>query len=237
MIKLIREGSSKHPWILKIIMLMIAVTFVIGMGWFGYETSQEPNVVAVIGAYEVEAREFRRAYTNAYEFLQKQSEQEVVEADLKQNIMNGLIKQRLWLVAADDFALEVNPDELRRTIMERAEFERDGSFDPALYHRLLAQNRIAPKQFEGQVAKALRTQKVQFIVQSVATLNPAEMEEVEALATGQAAAMEDEDETDIETITTRIRLQLLNQKQQRALQAYQAALRAVSHIEIRDEFL
>jgi len=50
MIKLIREGSTKYPWLLKIIMLVIAVTFTIGMGWFGYETAQQPNMVAVVVA-------------------------------------------------------------------------------------------------------------------------------------------------------------------------------------------
>ena len=235
MIKLIREGSKKYPWILKIIMLVIAGTFMIGMGWFGYEPSQQPNVVAVVGAYEVDAREFRLEYRNAHEYLKKQSEQDIVEADLKQTVINRLVGQRLWLVAADDFDLDVHPDELRQAIMKRKDFAQDGSFDPALYHRLLAQNKVAPKEFEGRIAKALRTQKVQYIVQSVATLNPAEMEEVEELAARQAASMEDE--PDIETIKTRIRLQLLNQKQQRALQAYQTALGVVSHVEIRNEFL
>ena len=52
MIRLIREGSTKYPWILKFVVLVIAVTFTIGMGWFGYETSQQPNVVAMVGSYQ-----------------------------------------------------------------------------------------------------------------------------------------------------------------------------------------
>ncbi len=235
MIKLIREGSKNHPWILKIVVLMLAVTFVIGMGWFGYETTQQPNVVAVIGSYEVEAREFRRAYGNAYEFYQNQSEQEVVEADLKQNVINMLVDRKLWLVAADDFELDVHPDALRQAIMERREFQQNGSFDPNLYHRLLTQNRTTPKQFEGQLTKDLRTQKMQRIVRDAVTLNPAEMEEVEAIAARQTAEVQDE--TAIEKSITRTRLQVLNQKQQRALQAFQTAARHSAAVEIRDEFL
>ncbi len=235
MIKLIREGSINHPWILKLIVLVIAVTFVIGMGWFGYETSQQPNVVAVVGAYEVDARAFRRAYNNAYEFRKNQLKQEVVEAELKQNVINTLVGQKLWLVAADEFDVDVHPDELRLAIMARKEFEQNGSFDPGLYHRLLAQNRISPKQFEGQITEILRTQKVRDMVQDVVTLNPAEMEEVEELVARQTAEMEDE--TEIEQTKTRIRFQLLSQKQQRALQAFQTALSETAHVEIRGEFL
>ncbi len=234
MIKLIREGSANHPWILKIIMLVLAVTFVIGMGWFGFETSQQPNVVAMIGPYEVEAREFRRAYNNAYDFYQNDLKQDVVEADLKQNVISTLVGQKLWLLAADDFEVSVHPDALRLAIMERKEFEQDGSFDPTVYHRLLAQNRMTPKQFEGQLTKDLRVKKIQRILQDAATLNPAEMEEVEAIVARQTA---EEDETEVETITTRTRLQILNEKQQRALQAFQSALLKTVHVEIRNEFL
>ena len=61
MIKLIREGSKKYPWMLKIIMLIIGVTFVIGMGWFGFDNAQQPNVVAAVGPYTVDARDVRNA--------------------------------------------------------------------------------------------------------------------------------------------------------------------------------
>ncbi len=235
MIKLLREGSRKYPWILKIIMLILAVTFIIGMGWFGYETSQQPSIVAVVGAYGVEAREFRRAYNAASQFRKNQNDQDVTDAELKQNVLSGLIGQKLWLVAADDFEVDVHPDELRRAIMTLEEFTQDGAFDPGLYHRLLARQRISPKQFEGQIADSLRAQKVRDLVQDVATLTPADMEEIEDLAARQAAAAEDG--ADYDTIKTRIRLELLYQKRQRALQAYQAALNAASHVEIRNEFL
>ncbi len=236
MIKLIREGSIKHPWILKIIMLVIAITFTIGMGWFGYDASQQPNVVAVIGPYQVELEEFRTAYNRADDFYRNQLKQEVPDREeLKQTVMNSLVEQNLWLMAADDLNLDVHPDELRRTIMKRKEFQQDGAFDPEVYHRLLALNRLSPAQFEESLTKDLRRQKVQLLVQDVATLNPVEEEEVKALAARQTADMEDEQE--IEKITARIQLQLLIQKKQRALEAFQNAMRTSSDVEIRQEFL
>ncbi len=236
MIKLIREGSAKYPWLLKIIMLVIAVTFTIGMGWFGYETAQQPNVVAVVGTYQVELEEFRRAYNRLDDFYRNQPQQEAPDSkELKQTAINSLVNRKLWLVAADDLNLEVHQDELRDAIMRRDEFQKDGAFDPETYHRLLELNRISPAKFEEGLAKDLRIQKVQSLVQDVATLNPVEEDLVEELAAGQTAGLEDEKE--IEKINDRIRLQLLIQKKQQALAAFQQALRASSAVEIRQEFL
>lgn len=236
MIKLIREGSAKYPWLLKFIMLVIAVTFIIGMGWFGYETAQQPNVVAVVGSYQVELDEFREAFNRLEAFYRSQPEQETPDRkELKQTAINSLVQRKLWLVAADDLNLEVHPDELRDAIMNRQEFQKDGVFDPGVYHRLLEFNRISPAKFEEGLLKDLRRQKVQHLVQDVATLNPVEEEQVKELAAGQTAGLEDEQE--IEKIHDRIRFQLLFQKKRQALEAFQQALRASSTVEIRQEFL
>lgn len=236
MIKLIREGSAKYPWMLKIIMFVIGITFIIGMGWFGYETSQQPNVVAVVGPYQVEMDEFRKVYNRTADFYRNQLKQEVPDREeLKQTVINSLVEQKLWLVAADGLNLDVHPNELRQAIMKRNEFQQDGAFDPDLYHRLLALNRLSPAKFEEDLSKDLRMQKVRLLVQDVATLNPVEDAEVKELAARQTAGLEDEKE--VETITARIRLQLLLQKKEQALQAFQSALRNSSDVEIRQEFL
>ncbi len=237
MIRLIREGSTKYPWILKFVVLVIAVTFTIGMGWFGFETSQQPNVVAVVGSYQVELDEFRKAYNRIDAFYRRNElGQEAPDPkELKQTVMNSLVEQKLWLVAADDLNLEVHPDELRDTIMKREEFQKDGAFDPVAYHRLLELNQIAPAQFEESLTEDLRRQKIQILAQDVATLNPVEEEEVKELAARQTTGLEDEKE--IEKINARIRLQLLIQKKQRSLEAFQQAMRASSGVEILQDFL
>ena len=238
MIKLIREGSKKYPWMLKIIMLIIGVTFVIGMGWFGFDNAQQPNVVAAVGPYTVDARDFRDAYNRTYDAYKDQIEQEeMTEDDLKLGVVNSLVGRKLWLVVAEDLDIAVHPDELRAAIIKREEFQRDGIFDPKVYHRLLAANGTSPAAFERELTKDLMTQKMQLIVQDVVTLNPAEMEEVNELVARQTAGMDDEKE--IETFTAGIRLELLMQKRQLALEAFQAAMRRhhTADVEIYKEFL
>ncbi len=238
MIKLIREGSKKYPWILKIIMLVIGVTFVIGMGWFGFDNAQQPNVVAAVGPYTVDAREFRDVYNRTYDAYKDQIEQEeMTEDDLKLGVVNSLVARKLWLVVAEELNIAVHPDELREIIMEREEFQKDGIFDPKVYHRLMAANRTSPAAFERGLTEDLIAQKVRLIVQDVATLNPAEMEEVNELIARQTVGMDDEKE--IETLTAGIRLEFLMQKRQLALEAFQAAMRRhhTADVEIYKEFL
>ena len=238
MIKLIREGSKKYPWMLKIIMLIIGVTFVIGMGWFGFDNAQQPNVVAAVGPYTVDARDFRNAYNRTYDAYKEQLEQEeMTEDDLKLGVVNSLVGRKLWLVVAEDLDIAVHPDELRAAIIKREEFQRDGIFDPQVYHRLLTTNGTSPAAFEKELTKDLLTQKLQLIVQDVVTLNPAEMEEVNELVARQTAGLDDEKE--IDTFTAGIRLELLMQKRQLALEAFQAAMRRhhTADVEIYKEFL
>ena len=238
MIKLIREGSKKYPWVLKIIMLVIGVTFVIGMGWFGFDNAQQPNVVAAVGPYTVDAREFRDVYNRTYDAYKDQIEQEeMTEDDLKLGVVNSLVARKLWLVVAEELNIAVHPDELREIIMQREEFQKDGIFDPKVYHRLMAANRTSPAAFERGLTEDLIAQKVRLIVQDVATLNPAEMEEVNELVARQTVGMDDEKE--IETLTAGIRLEFLMQKRQLALEAFQAAMRRhhTADVEIYKEFL
>jgi peptidyl-prolyl cis-trans isomerase D len=230
MIKLIREGAQKYPWILKFIVLGIAITFTIGMGWFGFDQAQQPNAVAVIGPYQVTLKEFRRAYNRTYQFYRNQLKQEEVdEASLKQLVIGGLVDSKAWALTADHFQLDIGTEELKGAIRNRKEFQKDGVFDAQLYHRLLADNKFSPQQFESQLSTDLLSEKAQMIVQDATTLTPSELKEVEELASRQSAGKEDEHE--------RIRLQFLFQKKQRALQAFQAAMRASTDVEIREEYL
>lgn len=236
MIKLIREGAKRYPWILKVIILLIAVTFVVGMGWFGFEQSRQPNAVALIGPYKVSREEFRRAYNNMYRVYREQLKQEDVDEEtLKQMVIGGLVDSKAWTLTADRLELDVSDQELAQTITDRKEFQADGQFNPQLYQRLLASIHISPKEYESQQTMDLKAKKAQLIVQDVAALTPEEMKEVEDLTTRQSAGKDAPEE--VEKIRERIRLQLLFQKKQRALRAFQAAMRQEAQVEIREEFL
>lgn len=233
MIRIIREGSEKHPWLLKIIMGIIAVTFVVGMGWFGYEAAQ-PTAVAKVGPYEISLDEYRRTYQNFARFYKEQLKQEDVKEDtLKRLAINSLVEAKVWHVLADQLELDLSPEELRDAIVAQKEFQREGTFDPQYYERLLTYNRLTPKKYEQQRTIELIRDKARLLVTDAVTLTPAELTEVKDLAARQAGEGQEPDEATIE----RIKFQFLLQKKQRALQAFQSAIRAQTEIDIREELL
>jgi peptidyl-prolyl cis-trans isomerase D len=233
MIRIIREGSAKYPWILKGLILGIAVTFVIGMGWYGYESSQ-PNTVATIGPFKVTKDEYLRTKQGYYRFYRDQLKQEEIKEDtIKQLALEGLITTKSWQLLAEEFNLAVAPQELHDAIVTQKDFQKDGAFDTEYYQRLLAANRMTPHQYEQQRRNELLAEKARLLVAEATTLTPAEMKEVKELTARQTLEGAEPDPTVLE----QIRMQFLMQKKQRAMQAFQAALRARGDVTIHEELL
>ena len=232
MIRTIREGSTKYPWILKGIIIVIAVTFVVGMGWYGYEAAR-PNSVATIGSYKISLDEYRRAKNNLYRFYKDQLKQEIDEQQLKLITLNNLMEAKTWSILADRMDISVTPQELHNAIISQPEFQRDGKFDPQFYQRLLQYNRMNPNQYEKQRTRELEQSRARLIAMEGIALTPAELEEVKELAARQGKEGE---EPDAETLE-RTKLQFLLQKKQRAMQAFQVAMRSNAQVQVDKELL
>jgi len=233
MIRLIREGSIKYPWLLKGLILAIAVTFVIGMGWYGYEASQ-PNAVASVGPYTIDKQEYLRAKQRYYRFYRDQLKQEEVKDEtIQQLALDGLITNKSWRVLADELGLAVSPQELHDAIVNQKDFQKDGVFNPEYYQRLLAANRTKPHQYEEQRREELLIEKARLLVSEATTLTPAELQEVKDLNARQTLEGAEPDPKVFE----QIKMQFLLQKKQRAMQAFQAMLRARGDVTIHEELL
>ena len=233
MIRLIREGSTKYPWLLKGLILAIAITFIGGMGWYGYEASQ-PNAVASVGPYTVDRQEYLRAKQRYYRFYRDQLKQEEVKDEMIQQLaLDGLITNKSWRMLADEFGLAVSPQELHDAIVNQEDFQKDGVFDPEYYQRLLAANRTKPHQFEEQRREELLIEKARLLVSDATTLTPAELQEVKDLNARQTL---EGAEPDLK-VFEQIKMQFLLQKKQRAIQAFQATLRARGDVTIHEELL
>ncbi|MGV7227732.1 MAG: SurA N-terminal domain-containing protein [Nitrospirales bacterium] len=230
MIRLIREGS---PWVIKGVILVIAVTFVIGMGWYGYEASQ-PNAVASVGPYTIDKQEYLRAKQRVYRFYRDQLKQEDVKDEtLQQLALDGLVTNKSWRLLADEFGLAVSPLELHDAIVNQKDFQKDGVFDPEYYQRLLAANRTKPHEYEEKRREELLIEKARLLVSEATTLTPAELQEVKDLNDRQTLEGAESDPVVFE----QIKMQFVLQKKQRAMQAFQAMLRARGDVTIHEELL
>ncbi len=230
MIRIIREGS---PWVIKGVILVIAVTFVIGMGWYGYEASQ-PNSVASVGPYTIDKQEYLRAKKRYYRFYRDQLKQEDVKDEtLQQLALDGLVTNKSWRLLADEFGLAVSPQELHDAIVNQKDFQKDGVFDPEYYQRLLAANRTKPHEYEERRREELLIEKARLLVSEATTLTPAELQEVKDLNDRQTLEGAESDPVVFE----QIKMQFVLQKKQRTMQAFQAMLRARGDVTIHEELL
>jgi SurA-like protein len=122
---------------------------------------------------------------------------------------------------------------LRDVIMQIPEFQRNGTFDPELYQRLLAANHLTPAIFETMEAKELLSNRARMMISDAVTLTPNELAEAQALTLRQT----DSDPAKAAAAKDRAIQDVLFQKQQRALMAYTQSLKATVPINIRRELL
>jgi hypothetical protein len=232
MIKVLRFANEKYPWFLAAIMGFIAITFIVGMGWWGFG-DQRGSVVATVGDLSVSLDEFKRTYENTYRFYKEKVPGEFKDETIKQYVVEQLVDNRVWLIAAKNMGLTIADEDLRDSIIQIPEFQRNGSFDPELYQRLLAANHLTPSMFESIQAKELLTTRARIMVSDAVTLTPSELVEAQALTLRQP----DPDPAKAAAAKERAIQDVLFQKQQRTLMAYAQSLKATLPIKIHREML
>lgn len=233
MIKLMREGARRYPWLLKSMMAILAIAFVITMGWWGFG-EQQSNAVASVGDLKITRDEYLRTYENTYRFYKENVQGDFKDEMLKQFVLDGLIENKLWSLTAKELNLQVTAAELRDDILRRQEFQRNGTFDPDVYRRVLAANRLTPAMFEALHTTELLREKARTVIRDSVALTPAEIAEAQALMARQAESAPAAMTT---TANQRILQDFLFQKQQRALMAYKEAMKGRVPIEVHKELL
>lgn len=232
MIKVLRFANEKYPWFLALTIGFIAITFIVGMGWWGFG-EQQGTVVASVGDLTVSQDEFKRAYENTYRFYKDKVPGEFKDETIKQYVVEQLVDNRVWLIAAKNMGLTVADEDLRDVIMRIPEFQKNGVFDPEQYQRLLAANHLTPAVFEAMEAKELLSNRARVLVSDAVTLTPTELAEAQALTLRQTET----DPAKAAVAKDRAIQDVLFQKQQRALMAYTQSLKATIPINIRRELL
>ena len=232
MIKILRFANEKYPWFLAITMGFIAISFIVGMGWWGFG-EQSGSVVATVGDQSIALDEFKRAYENTYRFYKEKVPGEFKDETIKQYVVEQLVDHRVWLIAAHNMGLTVSDEDLRQSILQTPEFQRNGRFDPEHYQRLLAANHMTPSMFESMQARELLSLKARMMVSDAVALTPAEQAEAQALMLRQP----DPDPAKAAAAKERAIQDVLLQKQHRTLAAYAQSLKATLPITIRRELL
>jgi len=240
MLKIIRELAVENPWVLKIIMGVIAVTFVITMGWWGIKMPGQ-DVVASVNGHPIKVKEYRRAYNRAVEYYRdmykdKFSPELLEQMKVRDKVLEDLVGRELWLEKAQELGLMVSDEELRESIMKMKVFHREGRFDRTLYERILTSNRMNVSDFERAQRIELLIDKMKRIVKDSVFVTDAEVNEAFPLTLsgdkdrGKVTARPAEE-------MERLKKFLRFQKQEQAIAAYTDAMRAAAKIKVNKDLL
>jgi peptidyl-prolyl cis-trans isomerase D len=168
MLRILREHASS--WMLKGILVLVAVTFI---SWGGYSFFREKKVtyVAKVNGTTIEWREYNDAFQNAVKQYRDAlgpsfSEKMIEELGLKDKILDGLIDKILILQEAKRLGLSIPDEELRVGIESIPAFQVNGQFDRRNYERFLRLNRMTSDEFEQSQRENLLISKAVSLIKT-----------------------------------------------------------------------
>lgn len=138
------------------------------VGWGSYEYGKQGGVVAVVGDREVSVEEYQEEYSNLYEQYSKMfgpmfNNELAEQLKLKDVAYRQVLQKNLILSYADSLGFEVTNEDIAKQLVKYNAFLKDGKFDKETYIKVLAQNRMTPKDFEESLKRNLLLQKVQVL--------------------------------------------------------------------------
>lgn len=172
MLDLMRKHASS--WGIKVLLLMIIISFVLFFGYSRISTVAQPSVrggknqpaVAYVNHMAIPESEYRFYLDNAMDRVRAQYEgaavPEAMQRMVQQSTLSQLIRRELLLQIADQLNITVSDIQLADAIRETQKAMR-GEFDPAFYRRQYLpyfENRFGIN-FEDMLRNDLRAQEVQ----------------------------------------------------------------------------
>ncbi|PLX50433.1 MAG: hypothetical protein C0613_04205 [Desulfobulbaceae bacterium] len=183
MLEFLRK-QTKSPLIQAIIVVIVLVFVFWGTNMGG---GGKRDAVATVNGEAIGIGEYSREYSRMIDSLREQFggslPRGLVESlGIKDQILQRLIQQKLMVQGAEEMGLHVSKWELQKEIMAQPYFQVDGTFDNDRYKQLLAQNKMAPKQYEESLRLDLLAQKVSALLPQFAVLTEQEINERFAFA-------------------------------------------------------
>lgn len=147
----------KESIVIKVVFIVIVASFIgtifLVWGKGGGGPSGGKSYAAKVNGKTISLEEYQQAYyrlRNIYEQLLGSSLTPDAEKGmgLKKQALDNLVEQYLVAQAARSMNISVSKDEIAAAIAANPSFQTNGAFDFSLYQKILASNRITPKDYE-----------------------------------------------------------------------------------------
>jgi peptidyl-prolyl cis-trans isomerase D len=150
MLNVMRKHAGS--WMIKVVLFAIVIVFVFwGVGSF---RSRDASKVATVNDEIITVVEYRRAYNNLIDQYRQRFGSSLNDGMLemlqvKKQVMDQLINQKILLQEAERLDLRVSDAEVAQSIMSTSIFQNNGTFDNRRYRRILDQVHLTPEEFEA----------------------------------------------------------------------------------------
>jgi peptidyl-prolyl cis-trans isomerase D len=173
--------KRKRSWIITFLLGLIIVVFIAFYGGSKYQDRGTPDVAEVNGEV-ISQREFALQYQKTLEryreLLKGSLTPEMLKSlNLKNAVLEEMIKNRLVLREAQTLGLTTSDDELMDAIGQVREFQVAGRFNKERYLQLLRANRLTPAEFEEEQRDQLTIQRLYGVILDSTRITEAEVRE------------------------------------------------------------
>lgn len=163
------KALRQHARYFYILFFIVILTFIFwGVGTVDKTGGVE--ILAEVGKQKITTEEYWRTYDRIYRFYREiygeQFDDEMEKKlNLKENVLNSMVDERVLLAAAKKIGITVSDNELQDAISREPAFMKDGTFSREVYVNRLKLNRITPEEFERSQRKELMLSKMRRLIE------------------------------------------------------------------------
>jgi len=165
MLDVLRRNASS--WVIKIILLFIALTFI----WWGVGSFSEEdrNIAASVGEETISMTELADMTANLEKTYREMYgpafTPEIAQSlGLKKQAMDTLIQRRILVAEAGRMGIKATDDEVQREIAATPAFQTNGQFREDMYRQILSSNRLTPPEFEASKRTEIVIRKLEGVL-------------------------------------------------------------------------
>jgi parvulin-like peptidyl-prolyl isomerase len=184
MLKRVREGSA---YFIKGVMLVVAITFVgtIFVVWGVKSTPGDltrRGVVATVADTDITVEDYRQALRQQVEvyrqlFGDKLDNKLLESLNLKQQVVEQLVRRLLVLQYADRIGVRIGAEELADEIRRMPAFGGKDGFNRQRYLDILKANRLTPERFEEEIRRTMAERKMEELIRRAVRVSEPEARE------------------------------------------------------------
>ncbi|XKE95171.1 SurA N-terminal domain-containing protein [Metaplanococcus flavidus] len=192
-----------------------------------------PDVVAEVNGEEIGKEEFETAYVGQFQQMAMQAQmsgQEVDQAQLKEQIAESLVSQKLLVQETENRGIEASEEEVDETLTALA--EQNGMASSEEFLAALEEQDLSEEEVREQVASQVKVDKLIAEETGDTEVSEEELQEFYDQVKAQQEEMGGEEVPPLEDIKTELEAQLLQQKENEAVQALVAELREGAEVTI-----